>query len=74
MINQLPVFTAFKVVQFFRRSTLSSLIKFKCKIVLNLIVSWKDKIVCVSLVNVTMCLNIVRELYPSFKFCSWVNC
>lgn len=53
-------------MQVVRHSTLSSLINFKCKIVINLIVFWKDKIVCVSLVNVTMCLNIVRELNLSF--------
>lgn len=53
-------------MQVVRHSTLSSLINFKCKIVINLIVFWKDKIVCVSLVNVTVCLNIVRELNLSF--------
>lgn len=60
-------------MQVVRHSTLSSLINFKCKIVINLIVFWKDKIVCVSLVNVTMCLNIVRELNLSFAHGSIVS-
>jgi hypothetical protein len=37
-------------------------IEFKHIIVLNLIILKKDNIICVSLVNITMCLNSIKKL------------
>jgi hypothetical protein len=42
-------------------STLGSLIEFKHITALNLNILGKDNIVCVSLINATMCLNSIGE-------------
>ena len=44
-----------------RYNTLSSLIEFKHITTLNLNIFEKDKTICVSLINATMCLNSIGE-------------
>ncbi len=58
-------------VQFLRLDTLGSLIEFKYIIALNLNILEKNNIVCISLVNATMCLNSIKELkVPNLRNCT----
>ena len=54
-------------IQFFRLNTLGSSVEFKHITAFNLIILEKDYIVCVSLDNTIICLNLIGNLmYLSF--------